>query len=180
MNIKLSELIIIPIVIALVWVGFRWYRQPGVTSGTPAPEFAGQLASGDSLRLSDLRGQWVLLDFWGSWCAPCRQSNPQLRRLYDRYHGAKFTKGEDFTILSVGIETSKEAWLAAIEKDGLIWPHHVSDLSRFNDHVAALYGIKEVPTTILVNPDGHILGINMDYDNVNAQLSRFLVKEEAQ
>jgi thiol-disulfide isomerase/thioredoxin len=173
---KYRELLLIPIVFVLVWLGLKWYRQPSVAAGIPAPDFTSALPNGDSMKLSDLRGNWVLIDFWGSWCGPCRVANKRLVQLYQQYKTASFAEAKGFTILSVGIETNKEAWLAAIKKDGLEWPYHVSSLRRLQDPAALLYGIREIPSTILVNPQGNIMGVNLDYNQINAQLSKSLKK----
>lgn len=172
------ELFLIPLIFLVVWLAMKWYRQPGVSAGTKAPTFVGIMPSGDSLHFSELKGNWILLDFWGSWCGPCRESNPALVSLYNKYKDADFKDAKGFTIVSVGIETSRDRWLAAIQADGLSWPYHISDLTRFKDHVAALYGIREIPTSILISPEGNILGVNLEFDQVNAQLTRAVSSEQ--
>ena len=158
---KLRELLWIPVILLLVWGATKWYKMPGQSNGAVAPDFVGYMPNGYSLRLSDFQGQLVFLDFWGSWCGPCRVFNKDLVQLYDKYKNAKFQNESKFTIISVGIETKKEAWLAAIAKDGLVWEHHVSDLNRLNDRVALLYGIKEIPNSFLIDGTGKIIGVNL-------------------
>lgn len=158
---KLRDLLLIPVILILVWGATKWYKTPGQSNGAVAPDFVGYMPNGDSLRLSDFQGQLVFLDFWGSWCGPCRVFNRDLVDLYNKYKDTKFKNESKFTIISVGIETKKEPWLAAIAQDGLVWKHHVSDLNRLYDHVALLYGIKEIPNSFLIDGTGTIIGVNL-------------------
>jgi thiol-disulfide isomerase/thioredoxin len=169
-------LILISVVLLLVYLGINWYKQPGVSAGSVAKNFTVQLINGDSLSLNNLKGKWVIIDFWGSWCGPCRQANKQLVELHNQYQNKKFNDAEGFIILSIGIESNRERWLDAIQKDNLNWPYHSSTLNRFNDPVARLYKIREIPTTILVNPQGNILAVNAGYNQINALLSKSLKK----
>jgi len=167
----LKELLLIPVIGLLVWLAIQWYRIPSQSNGDMAPDFVGYMANGDSLRLSDFKGQMVLLSFWGSWCGPCRQHNKGLVELYHKYKDRQFEKESKFTILSVGIETNKQRWLNAIEKDGLVWPNHVSDIKRLKDHVALLYGIKEIPNTFLIDGNGQIIGVNLLEERIDEILA---------
>jgi peroxiredoxin len=117
--------------------------------GQPAPDIALPDPQGQIRRLSELRGKWVLIDFWASWCRPCRMENPNVVRLYDKYH----SKG--FEIFGVSLDHNRDAWLKAIETDGLRWLH-VSDLKGWQSAGAQLYRVSGIPFTVLVDPEGRI------------------------
>jgi peroxiredoxin len=122
--------------------------------GRQAPDFTLPTPDGDMLSLSSLRGKYVLIDFWAAWCKPCRYENPNVVRMY-----AKF-KSDKFEILGVSLDRTREAWLKAIEDDGLKWLH-VSDLKYFSSEAAALYKVNAIPATFLVDPDGKIIAKNL-------------------
>lgn len=125
-------------------------------SGTrPAPEIALKNPDGKEIRLSSLRGNYVLIDFWASWCAPCRKESPNVVKLYKKY------KDKGFTVYSVSLDNDRAAWVEAIKKDGLIWPNHVSDLLQWNSPMPQLYGFDGIPYTVLVNKEGNIIGTGL-------------------
>ena len=119
------------------------------------PEISLNTTKGNILSLSDLRGKYVLVDFWASWCAPCRKENPNVVKLYKTYRKKKFT------VFSVSLDQDATKWKQAIQKDNLIWPNHVSDLKGWNSSVVPLFNIQGIPYTILVNPEGKIIGVNL-------------------
>lgn len=155
-------------------IGYFFYKMPKFDNGEPAPDFISYTPDGDSLKLSDYAGQYVLLDFWGSWCGPCRVENPALVKLYDKYSGKSFKKASAFKILSVGIETSKESWIRAIKSDNLKWPDHVSSVKRLRDPVAKLYGVKEIPTKYLISESGSIVMVNPSFEDLDKWLAERL------
>jgi thiol-disulfide isomerase/thioredoxin len=120
-------------------------------AGSVAPEITQLTPAGDTLSLSDLRGKYVLIDFWASWCGPCRKENPNVKRVYEKY------KDKGFEILGVSLDNNQQKWVEAIEKDGLPWPH-VSDLKHWKNAAAVEYGVSAIPYTVLIDPDGRILG----------------------
>ncbi len=122
--------------------------------GAIAPDIALPSPQGDTLRLSDLRGKVVLIDFWASWCGPCRRENPKVVRMYKAY------KDQGFEIFGVSLDANKTAWEQAIEKDGLTW-QHVSDLRRWRSVAAQTYGVSSIPATVLIDREGRIVARNL-------------------
>ena len=126
-----------------------------IAVGSEAPDIVMAGRDGKELRLSDLRGKVVLIDFWASWCRPCRAENPNVVRLYNRYHD------RGFEIFSVSLDNNRDAWLRAIEADGLVWSNHVSDLRGWSSAAGRLYGISSIPATVLVDREGRVLARNL-------------------
>lgn len=122
--------------------------------GGLAPDFTQKSPEGEAISLSDLRGKIVLVDFWASWCGPCRRENPNVVRLYEKY------KDKGFEILGVSLDRNKEKWLQAIDQDGLDWLH-VSDLKGWQNEVAKQYSVTSIPQTLLLDAEGKIIGKNL-------------------
>lgn len=143
---------------------FYQYRQPRFVAGEKAPDFSVTLANGEAFRLSDLKGKHVLLQFWGSWCGPCRAENPHLAELYRKYHNA------GFEIVSIAIEQNSRNWQRAIETDGMAWKYHAAEFGQFNGPLARLFNIRSIPTTFLISPEGVIMGVRLSPEMIEKML----------
>ena len=138
--------------------------QTAVQVGMEAPEIALPSPEGQMINLSDLRGKVVLIDFWASWCRPCRVENPNVVRVYNKY------KDQGFEILGVSLDRDRAAWLDAIEKDNLTWPH-ISDLKFWQSQAAQTYGVTAIPYTVLVDRDGTIIAERLRGASLEAKLA---------
>ena len=174
-----KSLNVILLLLVVYVVGRYFYMKPKYGGGEAAPRIEATDISGQPFSLDQLEGRFVLVDFWGSWCGPCRKENPELVRLYDHFNDKPLSRNGGLEIVSIGVETNEKRWKRAIEKDGLKWPYHIMDKSTslrfFNGPISDLYGIKEVPTKYLLNPDGEIMEANPSleqiYEILNAQLN---------
>lgn len=128
----------------------RYAEMSKLSEGSPAPDIIMNTPEGNSLSLSSLKGKIVLVDFWASWCKPCRMENPNVVKLYNQY------KDKGFEILGVSLDRDKEAWVKAIKEDNLTWKH-VSDLGFWNSSVVKQYNISGIPFTVLVDREGNII-----------------------
>lgn len=135
-----------------------------------APEIALKKPDGSDIRLSQLRGQYVMIDFWASWCGPCRRESPNMVRLYNEY------KDKGFTIFSVSLDKDGEAWKAAIAKDGLIWPNHGSDLKMWDTPLISLYNFNSIPHTVLVDKEGKIIASGLRGEKLEQKLKELFAK----
>lgn len=162
------------ILIAAFYFIKNWYLRPGLENGLPAAEIISTLPNGQSFALSDLKGKYVLLDFWGSWCKPCRESNPELVKLYNDFHAASFKSATGFEIISYGVERNKESWKAAIAADRLKWPYQLVSADMFNDPVIRAYNVKQIPTKFLISPKGIIIAVDPTISEIRKLLKTYL------
>ena len=143
--------------------------------GDKAPEIQMRDPQGNIRKLSDLKGKVVLIDFWASWCRPCRMENPNVVRTYSQYKDAAFKNGDGFEVFSVSLDQNKAAWQKGILQDKLTWENHVSDLQSWRNAAAQQYKVNSIPATFLLDGEGIIIKKNLRgkaLENTLASLKR--------
>jgi len=144
---------------------FSSHAQSGLKKGEIAPDFTVLDPNGKELKLSDLRGKLVLLDFWASWCLPCRMASPELVEAYNKYNK------DGFEIFSISFDVKKDAWVKAIQNDSLYWPYHGSDLKGWENSTGILYKVDMIPATYLISEEGVILENHFDIYSLSKRLN---------
>ena len=136
--------------------------------GDKAPEIELKSPKGKTIKLSKLKGKVVLIDFWASWCGPCRRENPNVVEAYNKYRKSKFKTGKGFEVLSISLDRKKEPWIQAIEKDGLIWKNHAWDNEGA---VSKKYRVTSIPTAFLVDGKGKIVASGSELRGLGLHLA---------
>lgn len=140
--------------------------------GAVAPDIVFVNEDGTEVKLSDLRGKMVLIDFWASWCKPCRRESPVLVSAYNKYKDARFDNGKGFEIFSVSLDAKAESWKDAIAADSLLWKYHISDLQGWRSGYAQQYGVRSIPASFLVDGDGVVVAVNLRGGKLDSTLKK--------
>lgn len=154
-------------------------QEVGLNIGDKVPDLKMTSPDGKEYSIYDLKGKMVLIDFWASWCSPCRRENPNVVKAYNEFKDKNFKNGEGFTVFGVSLDKDKASWEKAIKDDGLIWPYHVSDLMHWKSEAAKLFKVRGIPTNFLIDGDGIIIGISLRGNNLDSKLKELVVKERS-
>ena len=170
-NYKILKLLIILLIAFFVIPMVKdFYMQPSTGSGEAVKDFSGTLADGTAFNLTNLRGKYVLLDFWGSWCGPCIREMPHIKGLYEKYGKVTFKNADGFTIISVAVQKNEDRWRKALDKYQMPWKYHIIDLAKslkfFDSPIAELYGVKQLPTKFLINEKGVVIGVDQSIEEI--------------
>lgn len=145
-------------------------QNTGINIGDRIPEIKGESPNAETLNLTSLRGKLVLVDFWASWCPPCRHENPNLVKAYEKYASSEFKNGNGFEIFSVSLDQRKNDWTKAIERDRLGWPNHICDFKGWYSPICDVFDIQSIPSNLLIDKDGVIIAKNLRGDALELTL----------
>ncbi|MAZ54455.1 MAG: alkyl hydroperoxide reductase [Flavobacteriales bacterium] len=142
-----------------------------INIGDKAPELAYNNPKEEILKLSSLRGKYVIIDFWASWCGPCRRENPNLVKTYNKFKNKRFLNGNGLEIYSVSLDNKYSSWVKAMTNDKMFWRYHVSDLKGWQSDGAVIYGVRSIPQTFIIDGNGFIIAKNLKGEDLNKFLN---------
>lgn len=168
---KILNVLLVAIIFLFIYNKF--IKTPDVVHGEKAPAVEATLVSGEEFSITDLEGNYVLVDFWASWCGPCIKDSPKIVNLYNEYHGKTFTDADDFEVVSIALEKSEGRWQRMADRFGFTWKYQIVDVVKFVrlSAFANAYDVSEIPTKFLINPKGEIIGVDQPAEEIHKFLA---------
>jgi len=168
----LLSVVCFPIAIGMLSLPSCQPQNTGFVNGMTLPNIAVPDSSGNKISLADYKGSIVLVDFWASWCKPCRKTNPKMAKVFKKYEYAQFKNAQRFVVLSVSLDSERDAWQEAIVKDGIESFIHASELNGWKSSAVGLYKINSVPASFLLDENGTIIGKDLTAKDLDLILSK--------
>ena len=161
------------LLLAVAFFSFMYFNGKNIASGKTAPDFSTTLINNSEFSLSDLKGNYVLLDFWGSWCGPCLKEHPKLVETYSEFNDNSYTDASGFEVVSVALEKKPDRWQRTADRFGFNWDYQVVEISKFVllSSIAQKYNVSEIPAKFLIGPNGDILLTNPSFSEIRQYLT---------